>query len=187
MRSLAATALHSPGLRVWILAAEPVRSSELRKIVLDAGHEVVDRLQEADVVLSDGDFRSIEGCPVVTLGGTGTDHPGVLTREAGAKQIDAALHAVAAGLIVRSPGAPLPGFAAMEERALETLLTPREVEVLSLIVAGLTNKLIARRLDISLHTVKFHVESLFRKLGVRTRSEAVAKALERRRDETLAI
>jgi DNA-binding NarL/FixJ family response regulator len=172
---------------VGIVAADPVRRAELRRIVVDAGHEVVDRLQAADVVLSDGDFRSIEGRPVLTLGGTETDHAGALTRKAGAKQIDAALHAVAAGLIVRSPGTTLPGFAAMEERALETLLTPREIEVLSLIVEGLTNKLIARRLDISLHTVKFHVESLFRKLGVRTRSEAVAKALERRRNETVDI
>jgi DNA-binding CsgD family transcriptional regulator len=38
--------------------------------------------------------------------------------------------------------------------------------------------LIARQLDISLHTVKFHVESVFRKLEVGTRAAAVAKALE---------
>ncbi|MGA7065109.1 MAG: helix-turn-helix transcriptional regulator, partial [Pseudolabrys sp.] len=54
----------------------------------------------------------------------------------------------------------------------------RELEVLSAIMDGLTNKLIARQLDISLHTVKFHVESVFRKLEVGTRAEAVAKALE---------
>jgi DNA-binding NarL/FixJ family response regulator len=60
------------------------------------------------------------------------------------------------------------------------LLTPRELEVLAAIGEGLTNKAIARRLDISLHTVKFHVESLFRKLGARTRTEALAKAAERR-------
>jgi DNA-binding CsgD family transcriptional regulator len=51
----------------------------------------------------------------------------------------------------------------------------------------MTNKAIARRLDISLHTVKFHVESLFRKLGARTRTEAVAKASERRRRETIML
>ena len=45
-------------------------------------------------------------------------------------------------------------------------------------MGGFTNKTIARQLDISLHTVKFHVESVFKKLGVRTRAEAVAKALE---------
>jgi DNA-binding CsgD family transcriptional regulator len=187
MKSLAATVLPSRGLHVCILAVDPVRRTQLRKIVLDAGHQVVESMQAADVVLSDGDLRPIEGRPVVALGGTTIDHAGALTHEADAKQIGAALYAVAAGLIVRSPEAPLPGFAAMEERALDTLLTPREMEVLSLIAEGSTNKHIARRLDISLHTVKFHVESLFRKLSVRTRSEAVAKALERRRDETVAI
>jgi DNA-binding CsgD family transcriptional regulator len=51
----------------------------------------------------------------------------------------------------------------------------------------MTNKAIARRLNISLHTVKFHVESVFRKLGARTRTEAVAKASERRRYETITL
>jgi len=45
----------------------------------------------------------------------------------------------------------------------------------------------ARRLNISLRTVKFHVESLLRKLGARTRTEAVAKASERRRYETINL
>jgi FixJ family two-component response regulator len=52
---------------------------------------------------------------------------------------------------------------------------------------GDSNKAIARRLGISLHTVKFHVESVFRKLGARTRTEAVAKAIERRRRETITL
>jgi len=74
--------------------------------------------------------------------------------------------------------APAAGFAAAREA--DELLTPRELEVLGAIGEGLTNKAIARRLGISLHTVKFHVESLFRKLGARTRTEALAKASERR-------
>ena len=72
------------------------------------------------------------------------------------------------------------GFAPVAEPEPRTLLTPRELEVLGAIGEGLTNKAIARRLDISLHTVKFHVESLFRKLGARTRTEALARASERR-------
>lgn len=77
---------------------------------------------------------------------------------------------------------PETGFAAAPETEPRVLLTPREVEVLAAIAEGLTNKAIARRLEISLHTVKFHVESLFRKLGARTRTEALAKASERRVD-----
>jgi DNA-binding NarL/FixJ family response regulator len=72
------------------------------------------------------------------------------------------------------------GFAALPETEWRMLLTPREIEVLGAIGEGLTNKAIARRLDISPHTVKFHIESLFRKLGARTRTEALAKASERR-------
>jgi len=71
------------------------------------------------------------------------------------------------------------GFAPAEPEP-NALLTPREVEVLSAIGEGLTNKSIARRLDISLHTVKFHIEAIFRKLGARTRTEALARAAERR-------
>ena len=70
----------------------------------------------------------------------------------------------------------------MKETEFRALLTPREIEVLDAIGEGLTNKAIARQLDISPHTVKFHLESLFRKLGARTRTEAVAKASERRLD-----
>ena len=70
------------------------------------------------------------------------------------------------------------GFTAAAEP--DTLLTPRELEVLGAIGEGLTNKAIARKLGISLHTVKFHVESLFRKLGARTRTEALARAAARR-------
>ena len=74
------------------------------------------------------------------------------------------------------------GFTPVPETEPRALLTPRELEVLGAIGEGLTNKAIARRLDISLHTVKFHIESLFRKLGVRSRTEALAKAAERRVD-----
>ena len=75
----------------------------------------------------------------------------------------------------------------MQEAEARTLLTPREAQILDAIADGLTNKAIARRLGISLHTVKFHVESVFRKLGASTRTEAVAKAAERRREETIDL
>ena len=79
------------------------------------------------------------------------------------------------------------GFAAMPDQSGQGLFTPRELEVLGAIGDGLTNKMIARRFDISPHTVKFHVESLLRKLGARTRAEAVAKAREHRASNTVEL
>ncbi len=53
-------------------------------------------------------------------------------------------------------------------------LTRRELEVLSNLAAGRTNKQIARDMDVSLNTVKFHVRNLFQKLGVNSRGQAIA-------------
>jgi DNA-binding CsgD family transcriptional regulator len=58
----------------------------------------------------------------------------------------------------------------------EDLLTPREIEVLSLLAEGASNKAIARRLGISVHTAKFHVGSLLDKLDAVGRTDAVAHA-----------
>ncbi len=55
-------------------------------------------------------------------------------------------------------------------------LTPREREVLQLLAEGLANKAIARRLAISDHTVKFHVNAIMSKLGAQSRTEAVVRA-----------
>jgi DNA-binding NarL/FixJ family response regulator len=54
-------------------------------------------------------------------------------------------------------------------------LTPREREVWSLMAAGLTNPEIAARLGLSDNTIKFHVQHLFSKLGVKNRTEAALK------------
>jgi DNA-binding CsgD family transcriptional regulator len=58
----------------------------------------------------------------------------------------------------------------------EVLLTPREFEVLALLAEGASNKTIARRLGISVHTAKFHVGSLLDKLDAVGRTEALAHA-----------
>jgi LuxR family maltose regulon positive regulatory protein len=64
----------------------------------------------------------------------------------------------------------------MAETALPEPLTPREQEILRLIAAGLTNREIGDRLFISPETVKKHTGSIFGKLGVGRRTEAVARA-----------
>lgn len=65
------------------------------------------------------------------------------------------------------------------EDIVEEALTAREVEVLELLAEGLPNKSIAARLGITEHTVKFHVSSLFAKLGAANRTDAVRRAVRR--------
>jgi ATP/maltotriose-dependent transcriptional regulator MalT len=67
--------------------------------------------------------------------------------------------------------------AALEDAAIMETLTTREHEVLALVADGLANRDIAARLGISDHTVKFHLASIFGKLGVSTRTEAVQRGL----------
>jgi len=61
----------------------------------------------------------------------------------------------------------------------EIELTPREAEVLALVAEGASNKTIAQRLGISVHTAKFHVSSLLDKLDAVGRTDAVAHAARR--------
>ncbi|NJO43526.1 MAG: response regulator transcription factor [Cyanobacteria bacterium CRU_2_1] len=109
---------------------------------------------------------------------------GILPKATIASEIIAALEAVATGLIALHPD--------ITEALLPTLptltltpssphsltpslphLTPREIEVLQMLAEGMGNKAIARRLTISEHTVKFHISSIFSKLQVSSRTEAV--------------
>jgi DNA-binding NarL/FixJ family response regulator len=186
MREAAATlALHKT-LRVFVQADDPARRTALCRVISNGGHELAESSDAADVVLADGDAAS-GGSPIVVLGGADDDQAGLLPRDASPDQIDAALRGAAAGLIVRQAKDTTPAFGELQERNLQSLLTPRETEVLSAIADGLGNKEIARRLEISLHTVKFHIESLLRKLGARSRAEAVAKGLARRKRESIEL
>jgi len=100
------------------------------------------------------------------------------------EQLIAALQAASGGLLVLHPSQVndvLPAGAA-PSRGLDELaepLTRREVEVLQMLAAGLMNKEIAARLNISEHTVKFHVASILGKLGAATRTEAVSLGIRR--------
>lgn len=59
-------------------------------------------------------------------------------------------------------------------------LSARESEVLEMATHGLTNTQIARDLGVSVHAVKFHLASVYRKLGVSNRTEAAVLFIERR-------
>jgi DNA-binding CsgD family transcriptional regulator len=56
-------------------------------------------------------------------------------------------------------------------------LTPRELEVLEMISSGLTNAEAAKRLDLSVHGIKFHLTEIYRRLGVTNRTEAAVSYL----------
>jgi len=101
-----------------------------------------------------------------------------LPRRAGVAEVDAAIRAVVAGLVVMHPDA-LEQPAAVRGGIDGAVLTPREMEVLSMLAAGLPNKSIAKKLGVSAHTVKFHVGSIMAKLHASSRTEAVTDGIRR--------
>jgi DNA-binding NarL/FixJ family response regulator len=110
----------------------------------------------------------------------------LLPEDAAPAEIIAAVQAVAQGLLVVHPTFAAQMFAPtgtlLDAATLEPLdepLTTREREVLEWLGQGLSNRQIAGRLDISEHTVKFHVSAIYAKMGVRSRAEAVRVAARR--------
>ncbi len=104
---------------------------------------------------------------------------GVLPMSASEEELEAALNALGEGLWVGAP-ALLRGVMREPNRIELTNgdeylepLTARETEVLQLIARGLANKQVALKLNISEHTVKFHLSSLYAKLNVSSRTEAI--------------
>ena len=97
-----------------------------------------------------------------------------LPRSITANEIIAAIDAVMLGLIVIHPDLVyLWDNSAITPMNVATQLTSREIEVLQLLADGLNNKAIALKLQISKHTVKFHISSILSKLDVSSRTEAV--------------
>ena len=87
-----------------------------------------------------------------------------------------------AGLRLAAPGETATAtIVARDPRAMpeDIALTQRELDVLALMAEGASNKMIARQLNISVHTVKFHVGSLLDKLDATGRTDAVAHAARR--------
>ena len=166
-------------VQVRVAVSDIARRNTLSRMLFEAGHNVAE--DRPDVIVTDDPSAGTalpEGPPVLVVGGDlDAAALGVLPPHPSLEMLDAGVRALAAGLSVRPAGRRQPrlGFAAAEDVAL----TPREVEVLTWVGAGLSNKEVARRLGISAHTVKFHMEAAFRKLGAASRAEAVAKGLRR--------
>ena len=103
----------------------------------------------------------------------------VIPRDSNPAQIIAAIHAAAVGLVIMSPQDLEPWLANSKAAQLLEPLTARETEVLGMLAEGLSNKLIAHRLEISEHTVKFHMTSILSKLNASSRTEAVTLGIRR--------
>ena len=91
-------------------------------------------------------------------------------------EIDIVLSDIAAVEEIGTLKAELPPIA--RNGAGPARLTPRELEVLTAMADGASNKAIARRLDISVHTAKFHVAAILAKLNADSRTEAVTRAAQ---------
>ncbi|MEZ4532709.1 MAG: response regulator transcription factor [Thermomicrobiales bacterium] len=173
-----------PGIDVVPLDGdEPLGIIELDAIVVD--HEGLETAVELArdlairppfVVLGaepETDWPDLGGGPVAFLAG-----------DAGSSELVSAVQAVVSGLIVIDPqiaelaGLRWSGITPPLDPS-EEILTPREMEVLRLVANGLPNKTIAHQLDISEHTVKFHVGSILTKLDAASRTEAVTIATRR--------
>ncbi|SIT44131.1 Two component transcriptional regulator, LuxR family [Paraburkholderia piptadeniae] len=152
---------------VVVTDIEPEVSDAL-KTLFEPGHA-----PPALVLLSDDpDSESI-------LDALPTDAVAILSHNAMPAEIVVSIEAVAAGLCVLSPDILAKLLAGRKPRHTTAsgesfeALTLREIEVLAMLADGLGNKEIARQLDISDNTVKFHLSSIFGKLGATNRTEAV--------------
>ena len=188
-----------------ILAAQEAAGVSADVVIFDAEgqqEETLTALRAFDEDLNDG-----EGYPAFILIGAGQSdwvrdalRSGLvwaaLPRAASSDQIIAATEAVSAGLValdaetfsaLLSRSSPIDDLSSAppDEGRLPTVapepdaLTPREREVLEMLAEGLSNKEIAWRMKISEHTVKFHVASIFAKLDVSTRTEAVMQGIRK--------
>jgi two-component system, NarL family, response regulator YdfI len=151
---------------VLLLDLESI-SDESMSLVIESGAVPVG---SARVILTD-----VENFAVIAHSGV----KAILPRDAGSEEIMAAVQAAATGLIALHPDAydhllsQIRSGVRPELAFPDPILSPREIEILRMIAEGLGNKEIASKLCISDHTVKFHISSIFSKLGAANRAEAV--------------
>jgi len=175
----------SPALRAGLRAL--LSSDKTIKVVNDSLNEE----QEADVVITSASHVSFQSREINPDSSPATlflsderlnlreltrssEVWGILPTESSAEEMIAAVHALSQGLIV---GAATLLFESEREPLSHGPLTDRESEVIGLLAKGLANKQIAVALGISEHTVKFHVSSIYTKLNVTNRTEAVREGL----------
>jgi DNA-binding NarL/FixJ family response regulator len=175
----------SPALRAGLRAL--LSSDKTIKVVNDS----LDEQNEADVVITSASRASflhneIDSAPSAGVLFLSDDQLnvqemkrlyrvwGVLPTDSSSEELNAAIHALSQGLIV---GTPELLFESESEPLEHGPLSERETEVLGLLAKGLANKQIAVALGISEHTVKFHVSSIYTKLTVTNRTEAVRAGL----------
>jgi len=172
--------LPSPALRAGLKSL--LSTDKVIKVLDDSLEEDL----EADVVITSASVVSLDehvSAGILFLSDGLFDHEetkrmyqvwGVLPADASAEELIAAVHALAQGLVV---GTSALLFDSDEHEENRGPLTERETEVLSLLAKGMPNKQIALSLRISEHTVKFHVSSIYAKLNVTNRTEAVREGL----------
>lgn len=162
--------VHRPEVIVWDLGWDPASASSTSPATgLERLSDLEDEAPPAVALLPD-ETHATEA----RIAGA----RGLLLRDTDAEHLVAALMAVALGLVVLDPSLAA-AMSAIREQGTPLMveeLTPRELEVLQLLAEGLPNKIIALRLDISEHTVKFHVNAILGKLGAQSRTEAVVRA-----------
>lgn len=136
-----------------------------------AATRIIERVPEAKLLLLIGG-----GEPVALPDGLGPGRVGVLEKATAFGSLPTAIRALARGDVVSSSGERLPIVTGAGRRDPPPKLTPREREVLALMVEGLSNLAIAERLTLSIHTVRTHVQAILRKLDAHSKLEAVVAA-----------
>jgi len=174
-------------LRIVVAGRDPLARKGLASIIREF-EDILVVDSDADVALIDvGSLTNIGQCgaPALLLVSDASQVSealaagarGVISRDSTPRQIHAALRAIAEGLRVIDGDATLqPRSERTADAELVEPLTARELEVLRLLSAGMTNKEIASRLGITEHTIKFHVNAILGKLDAETRTEAVVHA-----------